>query len=103
MHSGAKASSPRKLVWVATDNSAAWGCSQCDWFFLPVPIAVNSFHLMANYLREQLDHVFASHDCAKNPAKAGDRTVHLLRQARRSPVFKATTQKERDERFGTDS
>jgi hypothetical protein len=80
MHYGAKESSPRKLVWVTERKSAAWGCSECAWFFLPIPIAVNSFELLTMHLQEELEKEFASHDCTQHPATSMDRAVQILRK-----------------------
>jgi hypothetical protein len=82
----AEKSSSRKLVWVAEKLSAAWGCSVCGWFFLPVPIAVNSLELLTAHLQEQLDKEFDSHDCAKHPATRVDQTVRPLRKAPQPPL-----------------
>jgi hypothetical protein len=84
---------PRKIAWLQTKENAAWGCSKCLWFFLPIPIAVgNSFDQMTANIQEQLETEFASHDCAQHPTTKGseldrgDRVVSILRKAPQPPL-----------------
>jgi hypothetical protein len=82
--------SPRKIVWLEKRKSAAWGCSQCTWSFLPIPIAVgNSFDLMAAHIQKQLETEFASHDCSQHPTAKGprlERKVSILRKTPQPPL-----------------
>jgi hypothetical protein len=55
---------PRRLVWIETQNFAGWRCSECDWVFRPAgpPIGKNLNEMKANFLK-QLIEKFTIHTC----------------------------------------
>ena len=59
---------PPRLTWVEGTGFAAWGCSECAWFFQPpvVPLG-KSLEEILRILALQRDKEFASHVCAKYP------------------------------------
>jgi hypothetical protein len=58
----------RKMIWVKSEQSELWSCSQCAWSFKPAgpPRGRSLDEMMQNFQRRR-DQEFASHVCKEHP------------------------------------
>jgi hypothetical protein len=59
---------PRRLVWIESQKSASFGCSECQWLFKPTGTLIGKtlYEMKKDYEAER-DNQFAAHACAKLP------------------------------------
>lgn len=59
---------PRNLLWVESQNSQGFGCSECAWVFKSSgPLIGKSLDEMKREYEAQRDMEFAAHICVKRP------------------------------------
>jgi hypothetical protein len=60
----------RRLVWVESQNSQGFGCSECQWVFNPTGALVGeSLDKMKQKFETERDKEFTAHVCAKFPRR----------------------------------
>ncbi len=62
----------RKMIWVKSEQSARWACSDCAWAFNPTgpPHGASLEEMKLNFERQR-NQEFASHICVRYPRTKG--------------------------------
>ncbi len=58
----------RTIIWVKSERTESWACSNCAWMFNPTgPPLGNTLAEMKDNFERQRDTEFVAHVCAKHP------------------------------------
>jgi hypothetical protein len=64
----------RKLIFVKSERSESWACSECRWAFNPSgPPHGSSLDEMMQDFERQREREFAAHVCAQHPRPKGQK------------------------------